>query len=227
MNQRAYILPIFTSQKITAFVIHDGSEGIIIFCIGSTMNRKLLFLLLFIPAAADSFTLAPCINGKALQFNATTGFSCAPPTLSMQLLWIGLAACASTLLLAITSHLTQNVAPIPLLWIAPLSLYLLSFILCFESDRIYNRYIFLPLLVVSLGLIAHGDYLYENNEDVKRLVEELCAAFFVCCMVCHGELARRRPNPRYLTQFYLMVSVGGAIGGVFVAIAAPRWFQLS
>src|SRR3984957_10567786 len=157
---------------------------------------------------------------------AEPAFENAPaPGVATMLLWIALAACASAMLLAVTSHLTENVAPIPLLWIAPLSLYLASFILCFESDRIYNRFIFLPLLVVSLGLIAHGDYLYENNEDVKRLVEELCAAFFVCCMVCHGELARRRPNPRYLTQFYLMVSVGGAIGGLFVALAAPRLFN--
>jgi spermidine synthase len=141
------------------------------------------------------------------------------------LLWIGLAACASTLLLAATSHLTQNVAPIPLLWIAPLSLYLLSFILSFESDRIYNRIVFLPLLAGSLALFAWCDYAYENNGDVKRLVPALCGALFVCCMVCHGELARRKPHPRYLTQFYLMVSVGGAIGGLFVALGAPRWFH--
>ena len=141
------------------------------------------------------------------------------------LLWIGLAACASTLLLAATSHLTQNVAPIPLLWIAPLSLYLLSFILSFESDRIYNRIVFLPLLAGSLALFAWCDYAYENNGDVKRLVPALCAALFVCCMVCHGELARSKPHPRFLTQFYLMVSVGGAIGGLFVALAAPRWFH--
>ncbi len=142
-----------------------------------------------------------------------------------KLLWIGFAACASTLLLAVTSHLTQNVAPIPLLWVAPLSLYLLSFILCFESDRIYNRFIFLPLLAISLGVLAYGDYMYETNAAVKRLIPALCAALFVCCMVCHGELARRRPHPRYLTQFYLMVSVGGAIGGLFVALAAPRIFK--
>ena len=141
------------------------------------------------------------------------------------LLWIGLAACASTLLLAATSHLTQNVAPIPLLWVAPLSLYLLSFILSFESDRIYNRIIFLPLLAGSLALFAWCDYAYENNGDVKRLIPALCGALFVCCMVCHGELARSKPHPRFLTQFYLMVSVGGAIGGLFVALAAPRWFH--
>ncbi len=144
--------------------------------------------------------------------------------MATKLLWIGFAACASTLLLAVTSHLTQNIAPIPLLWVAPLSLYLLSFILCFESDRFYNRYIFLPLLVVSLGLFTWGNYLYENNSEMKRLIVAFCAALFICCMVCHGELARRRPRPQLLTQFYLMVSVGGAMGGLFVAFLAPRVF---
>jgi hypothetical protein len=147
------------------------------------------------------------------------------PAMGTMLLWIGFAACASTLLLAVTSHLTQNVAPIPLLWVVPLSLYLLSFILCFESDRLYNRYVFLPLFAASLGLFTWGDYLYENNNSVRTLIGALCAALFICCMVCHGELARRRPHPQFLTQFYLMVSVGGAIGGLFVALIAPRVFD--
>ncbi len=147
------------------------------------------------------------------------------PTLGLRALWIGFAACASILLLAVSSHLTQNIAPIPLLWVAPLSLYLLSFILCFESDRIYNRAIFLPLLLVSLYLLTRGISWYENNAEPSRLIPALCGALFVCCMVCHGELARRRPHPQYLTQFYLMVSVGGAIGGLFVALAALRSFN--
>jgi SAM-dependent methyltransferase len=148
------------------------------------------------------------------------------PRAGTQLLWIGLAACASTLLLAVTSHLSQNLEPIPLLWVAPLSLYLLSFILCFESDRIYNRIVFLPLLAVALGLLTYGDYMYENNVNaIKRLIPALCVALFICCMVCHGELARRKPHPRYLTQFYLMVALGGAIGGLFVALAAPCLFH--
>ena len=121
-----------------------------------------------------------------------------------------------------TSHLTQNVAPIPLLWVVPLSLYLLSFILCFESDRLYPRWLFLPLLAVALGVFTWGITLYESNVPIKRLIPALCGALFVCCMVCHGELSRRRPHPRYLTQFYLMVSVGGALGRIFVALAAPR-----
>jgi len=147
------------------------------------------------------------------------------PTAADKLLWIALAACASVLLLAVTSHLTQNVAPIPLLWVAPLSLYLLSFILCFESDRLYPRWLFLPLLAVALAVFTWGISLYEGNYPIRKLIPALCGALFVCCMVCHGELARRRPNPRYLTQFYLMVSVGGALGGFFVAFASPRLFR--
>ncbi len=153
------------------------------------------------------------------------GRDAAAPTLADKFLWIGLAACASILLLAVTSHLTQNVAPIPLLWVVPLSLYLLSFILCFESDKLYPRWLFLPLLAVALGVFTWGITLYENNVPIKRLIPALCGALFVCCMVCHGELSRRRPHPRYLTQFYLMVSVGGAVGGLFVAFVSPRLFR--
>src|SRR5262249_31091676 len=113
-----------------------------------------------------------------------------------------------------------------LLWVAPLSLYLLSFILCFESGHIYQRWIFIPLLVVSLALFARGMTQYEDNADVINiLIPALCAALFVCCMVCHGELARSKPHPRYLTQFYLMVSIGGAVGGLFVALASPHLFH--
>jgi hypothetical protein len=149
-----------------------------------------------------------------------------PPSLATKIFWVALAACASTLLLATTSHLTQNIAPIPLLWVVPLSIYLLSFILCFESGRLYQRWIFMPLLVGSLWLFTRGNSQFESNEDViSKLIPGLCAALFVCCMVCHGELAKRKPHPRYLTQFYLMVSVGGAIGGLFVALLAPHLFH--
>ncbi|HEV2199803.1 MAG TPA: fused MFS/spermidine synthase [Bryobacteraceae bacterium] len=164
-------------------------------------------------AGAGPLPSAPDDNGAA-----------APP-LGEKLLWIGLAACASILLLAVTTYMTQNVAPIPLLWVVPLSLYLLSFILCFESDRLYPRWLFLPLLAVALGLFTYGITWYEDNTTVRRLIPALCGALFVCCMVCHGELSRRRPHPRFLTQFYLMVSVGGALGGLFVAFVSPRIFH--
>jgi hypothetical protein len=149
-----------------------------------------------------------------------------PPSIATMVLWVGLAACASALLLATTSHLTQNVAPIPLLWVAPLSLYLLTFILCFESDRIYQRWLFLPFLITSFGLFTYGMHSYENNVDViRKLIPALCAALFISCMVCHGEMARRKPHPKYLTLYFLMVSAGGALGGLFVAFVAPRLFD--
>lgn len=148
-----------------------------------------------------------------------------PPSLATSLLWIGLAACASAMLLGTTTHLTQNVAPIPLLWVVPLSLYLLSFIFAFESDRIYQRWIFLPLLAGALGLYTWALAQSEANGDIKKTIEALCASLFVACMFCHGELAKHKPHPRYLTQFYLTVSAGGALGGLFVALGAPQLFR--
>lgn len=147
----------------------------------------------------------------------------APIPWASQGLWIALSATASVMLLAITSQLTQNVAPIPFLWVLPLSIYLLTFILCFESSRYYKREIFLPLLALALGLAAV--LLMEENRAGFWPIYAWAAILFVCCMVCHGELALQKPNPRQLTLFFLMVSVGGAIGGSFVAILAPLVFD--
>jgi len=141
------------------------------------------------------------------------------------LLWVSLGACASTLLVSITNHMSQNVAPIPLLWVVPLAIYLLTFILAFESDRIYQRWIFLPWVAPALGWMAYAIYAGEGNFHIKYSIPIFCAGLFVCCMLCHGELALRKPAPKYLTLFYLMVSVGGAVGGIFVAIIAPRVFN--
>jgi hypothetical protein len=147
----------------------------------------------------------------------------ARPSTRSLVFWIALGACASVLLLSTTTLLTQNIAPIPLLWVAPLSIYLLSFIFCFEG-HVYHRFVFVPLLVAALAAYPYAMYKSENNEDIGKMILALCGALFVCCMVCHGELARRKPHPRYLTQFYLMVSVGGAAGGLFVALIAPHVF---
>ena len=141
-----------------------------------------------------------------------------------QLLWMALAACASTLLLAITNHMIQNVAAVPLLWIVPLSLYLLSFILCFGSKRAYSRSVFLRLLAVALAGMACLLSPQFLNARLTLLIPAFSAGLFVCCMVCHGELARLKPHPSRLTSFYLMVSLGGALGGLFVGLVAPRLF---
>ena len=149
----------------------------------------------------------------------------AAPAWSERLLWMGLAASASALLLAVTNHLTQNVAAIPFLWVLPLSLYLLSFILCFDSDRWYRRWLFARLGAVSILGIAYAISEESSISDLKLAVGFFSVTLFILFMVCHGELARRRPAPAYLTSFYLMVSVGGAIGGLLIGFAAPYFFN--
>ncbi|MBV6410535.1 MAG: fused MFS/spermidine synthase [Burkholderiales bacterium] len=138
------------------------------------------------------------------------------------LLWIGLAMTASTLLLAMTRHLTQDVAPVPFLWVLPLALYLLSFILCFDAPRYYVR----PLFLAALPAAFYGmDRIMDEGMPVPAMIALITAALFVFCMVCHGELVRRKPHPRHLTLFYLMLSIGGALGGMFVGLLAPAVFN--
>ena len=140
-------------------------------------------------------------------------------------LWLLLPAAASVLLLAITNHLSQNVAAIPLLWVLPLSLYLLSFILCFEGSGWYRRNPYLQLLAVALGGMAYGISVdTTGNMPIWWMLVLFGLGLFTCCMVCHGELALLKPDPRYLTHFYLMIAAGGALGGIFVGLVAPRTF---
>jgi hypothetical protein len=144
-----------------------------------------------------------------------------PPDWRECLLWIGLSATPSILLLAMTRHLTQDVAPVPFLWVLPLSIYLLSFILCFDAPRYYVR----PVLLAALPLaLLAMDTVLDGGMDVPLLIGLLCACLFVFCMVCHGELVRRKPPVRHLTLFYLMLSVGGALGGLLVGLVAPAIF---
>jgi SAM-dependent methyltransferase len=147
------------------------------------------------------------------------------PDARLYFFWIALPACASVLLLAITNHLSQNVAAIPFLWVLPLSLYLLSFIICFERAAWYRRNPYLQLLAVALGGMAYSLTDDLENTSIKILIPLFSAGLFLCCMVCHGELARLKPHPRYLTAYYVMISVGGALGGVLVGLVAPRLFH--
>lgn len=149
----------------------------------------------------------------------------ATPGIGMYLLWIALAACPSVLLLAVTNHLTQDVAPVPFLWIVPLALYLLSFVICFERNSWYQRAVYVSLL--TLGLCGMS-YIVINGASEQFLTLEVplfAVTLFIACMVCHGELAKLKPAPRLLTGFYLMVSIGGALGGLFVGVIAPRFFN--
>lgn len=139
--------------------------------------------------------------------------------------WVALGASASMLLVAVTNHLSQNVAAMPLLWVAPLGLYLLSFILCFAGAVWYPRWVMLRLFVLALGAMAYAlgpDFL---NAKLLLLIPLFLAGLFICCMVCHGELARRKPHAAHLTSFYLMVAAGGALGGMFAGVGAPVIFD--
>lgn len=147
------------------------------------------------------------------------------PNWKLKLLWAALAACGSALLLSVTSHISQNIAAVPLLWIIPLSVYLLTFIICFEGHNWYRRSFFLRLLAVALASMAYAIAPGRGNLPPYVLVPLFCAGLFACCMFCHGELARLKPSPGHLTSFYLLLSAGGAMGAVFVALLAPHLFS--
>jgi len=144
----------------------------------------------------------------------------APPAGGVRVLWLVLPALASILLIATTNQLSQDIAVIPFLWVLPLALYLLSFILCFDHPRWYRRSWFAAALVV--GTVAVGRLVYiESSVPLALQILGYSGTLFVACMVCHGELSRLRPSPRFLTSFYLQIAAGGAVGGVLVAVVAP------
>ena len=138
-------------------------------------------------------------------------------------LWMGLAACASIQLLATTNFICQEVAVIPFFWVLPLSIYLVSFILTFESSRWYSRGVFHMLFVGAAGWVI-ALTLPRTTHSYLAQLSAACGLLFVGCMICHGEAARLRPSPKRLTHFYLCISVGGAAGGAFVSLIAPRIF---
>jgi SAM-dependent methyltransferase len=148
-----------------------------------------------------------------------------PPSSGDYVLWISLAAAASMLLLSVTNHITQNVAAIPLLWLAPLTLYLLTFILCFEGKDIYRPKWAWTFVLVWLGGMAW--LLYDNDYQFDLAIQLgiYLSGLFVACMFCHGELYQARPGAKHLTAFYLSISAGGAIGGLLVAVVAPLAFK--
>lgn len=149
-----------------------------------------------------------------------------PPGRSLYLMAIGLAAVPSMLLLSLTTHMSMDLAPIPFLWIVPLALYLLTFILCFDAEGWYRRIWFLaalPFAIAIIGWLMNLDP--SERPDLRLTITEYALAFFVICMCCHGELARMKPHPKFLTGYFLMVSIGGAVGGVFVALVAPYVFN--
>jgi hypothetical protein len=164
-----------------------------------------------------SMRAAAAREGDPVTADAAPSTAAVRPGARTQLTWLALSAMGSVMLLAVTNHVTQNIASVPFLWVLPLSIYLLTFILTFDHPRWYQRWFF---IVALAGLVPGMAYLIPSL-DLKLAVTVFFVGLFVACMFCHGELARMKPDPRYLTRFYLMLSVGGALGAVLVAIVAP------
>jgi hypothetical protein len=147
-------------------------------------------------------------------------------TLTRRLRWIGLAFVPSSLMLGVTVTITTDLAPLPLLWALPLSLYLVSFVLVFapggRPERLHRWVVnALPWSVLLLLMLV----LFGVHDPLWLVLPAHLAGFFVVALVCHGELARDRPPAGALTEFYLLISLGGALGGVFNALVAPVVFK--
>ena len=172
--------------------------------------------------------------------------SAAAPSVPRRLLWVLLPALASMALLATTNYVCRDLAVIPFLWVVPLSLYLLSFIICFDHERWYWRPFYTGATALLLLVVAGWDdvptWVENLNQQLAHVLpagwalpvpewsyfHEMIACFaalFGLCMVCHGELVRVKPHPRYLTSFYLWIAAGGALGGLFVSVVAPWAFD--
>jgi hypothetical protein len=181
----------------------------------------LLFALLTGWIALQSGRVASPARGAPMPGPVKPGVRPSPARMS---LWIALSATASLFLLSVTNQISQEVAVIPFLWILPLAIYLLSFILTFSGDRGYQRkfYAFVFILSAALTLFV---MLNATRLHVYWQILAYCLLLFAACMLCHGELYLLRPSAEHLTTFYLMVSIGGAFGGIFVSLVAPVIFN--
>jgi SAM-dependent methyltransferase len=185
---------------------------------------SVLFALFVLLCAAAAWLARTAGTVQAVAARTERSETAAAPTLREMLLWLGLSACSSMLLLSITNKLLEDVAPVPLLWVLPLAIYLLTFALSFSRRMFYWRWLSVRFLAVALGSLGYAIYEPMYTESVQVSVPVFCIGLFLCCWFCHGELALRRPAPRHATSFYLMISLGGALGAVFVGFAAPHLF---
>jgi hypothetical protein len=148
----------------------------------------------------------------------------AAPTLSDALIWIALAAVPSGLLIAVTAHISTDVAATPFLWVIPLALYLATFVIAFQSKPLLPHKWMTLIQPATIVLLVVWYAMAPSEQIVWALVVNIIG-FFILAMVCHGELAARRPPARYLTAFYLCLSLGGVIGGIFAGLIALRLFS--
>ena len=136
--------------------------------------------------------------------------------------WTALSACGAALLVSSSSILTREVGPVPFLWILPLAVYLITFILCFDKPEWYKRSVFFPLFAVSVTALM---FLFDSKLSFSFEMAMHSLVLFSTCMICHGEVVKLRPDSNQLTEFYLFLSLGGVIGAIFVNVIAPSLFS--
>ena len=180
------------------------------------------FYALILLVALCGAVLWPTAGRKPLS-SAHAGAAGAP-TWKDALTWIALAAVPSAFLIAVTAHISTDVAASPLLWVLPLALYLATFVIVFQTRPVIPPRFALAAQAVSVALLA-GVYINGSTDSIFTTICINLAAFFFTALVCHGELARRRPPARHLTEFYLWMSFGGMIGGIAAGLIAPNLFS--
>jgi hypothetical protein len=205
------------------------SAGFVVFALASALCAARLWRADPAPAAQDWSVAAAASSQSGGRSARKKAIRAArkqlrrPPTIE-RVLWLALPTVASVLLLAVTSRITQDVGAAPLLWVLPLSVYLFSFVLAFQDQSWYRRRIFTSAMPPVMGLALWLLYL-PGNARLEVLVIGWLLVLLVCCVVCHGEVARLKPHPRYLTNYYLALAGGGAIGGTCAALLAPLSFD--
>ena len=138
-------------------------------------------------------------------------------------LWVMLPAAGSAMLLGATNKICQDLAAAPFLWVVPLGLYLVTFIVGFDSPQWYSRLMWVVVLLVVSGVLVWVEI--DEIKSVRLSIGCYGGVMLACCMLCHGELAKLKPDPAYLTRYYLCIAGGGALGGAGVAILAPLVFS--
>ena len=185
--------------------------------------QSLYWLAGFVFFALCAASCAFAVRRVADQETESEAVSTAATGLGRKLLWFGLSAAGSTLMLSTTNLLTQDIAPIPLLWVLPLAVYLLSFVIVFARHQLYYRALFHPLAAAAFAAAIIAVY-RGTGVNVLPQIAIFVLALLAICIVLHGELARLKPAAHSLTGYYLVMSAGGAFGGIFVGLIAPTIF---
>lgn len=181
------------------------------------------FALLLLPIALAVLKNSQLDLADGSHQNALANEAAYPNTRTL-IAWLLLPAFACIMLLATTNHVCQDMAVVPFLWVVPLSLYLLTFIFCFDGDGWYRRGWIGPMALGSIAVISLLG-IFGGMVEIAWVAVSYFGAMFFVCMICHGELVRLKPAPCHLTLYYLMISGGGALGGLFVSLVCPLIFS--